>query len=137
MKANLITKKIEMSKNEAKAAGKINSEKFKELQEYRAAYPGYEIVIVAAAKRKNEFDGLDYGFMKAYIKAHDNAEKSAMEEFNTLTAQAKKDGEENSAYLEAASYFEVKKWFLKKFPEIAKFKENHQKRIAEILAAAA
>lgn len=137
MKACIEKMTIEMSKNEAKAAGKINSEKFKELQDYRAAYPGYEIVIVAVAKRKNEFDGLDYDFMKAYIKAHDNTEKSAMEEFNTLTAQAKKDGVENSEYLEAASYFEVKKWFLKKFPEIAEFKKNHQKRIAEILAAAA
>ena len=137
MKACIEKKTIEMSKNEAKAAGKINSEKFKELQDYRAAYPGYEIVIVAAAKRKNDLGELNYDFMKTYIKAHDDAQKTAMAEFNILTAQAKKDGEENSAYLEAASYFEVKKWFLKKFPEIAEFKENHQKRIAEILAAAA
>ena len=50
MNANLMTKKIEMSKSEAKEAGKLNTEKFHELRQFMAAYPGYEVQIKAPAK---------------------------------------------------------------------------------------
>ena len=50
MNANIFSRKIEMTKAEAKAAGKIGSEKFKELHDYMEAYPGYEIQIKAAPK---------------------------------------------------------------------------------------
>ena len=49
MNANLMTKKIEMSKNEAKAAGKIGTPEFEELKNYMAMYPGFEIQIKAPA----------------------------------------------------------------------------------------
>lgn len=138
MNANLMSRKIEMSKSEAKAAGKINSEKFVELQQYRAAYPGFEIEIKSPTKRKNEFKGLDYDYMVKYIKNCKREDKdNILEEFNTLTAQAKKHKEEGSENLETASYIEVKKWFLAKFPEIKEFRENSKKRIQEILDQAA
>ena len=35
MKANLMNRTIEMSKSEAKAAGRIGTEKFNELREYQ------------------------------------------------------------------------------------------------------
>lgn len=54
MKANLITKTIEMSKNEAKAAGRIGTEKFNELREYQRAYPNYTICIIEAPKKKSQ-----------------------------------------------------------------------------------
>lgn len=54
MNANLMTKKIEMSKSEAKEAGKLNTEKFHELRQFMAAYPGYEVQIKAPSKR-NDF----------------------------------------------------------------------------------
>ena len=60
MNANLEKKVIEMTKSEAKEAGKLNSEKFKELQAYLAVYPGYTVEIKAPAKRKVEFKGLTY-----------------------------------------------------------------------------
>ena len=63
MNANLCAKVIEMTKNEAKAAGKIGSEKFKELREYQAAYPYFTIEIKAAPKRKASFSGLTYKYM--------------------------------------------------------------------------
>lgn len=136
MNANLMMKTIEMTRNEAKAAGKIGSEKFKELREYVAMYPGFEIQVKAPAKRKAEFKGLDYKYMRNYIQKHDDETQSIMAEFNTLTAQDKKDGKEGSEYLEAASYLEVRDWFLAKFPEIRQNKEAHDKKILEILNAA-
>ncbi len=72
MNANLFTKKIEMSKNEAKAAGKIGTTEFEMLREYMAAYPGYEVQIKAPAKRKVELRGLDYKYMRTYILSHDD-----------------------------------------------------------------
>ena len=136
MNANLFTKKIEMSKNEAKAAGKINSDEFKELRQLMEMYPGYEIQIKTPAKRKSEFSKLDYKYMKEYIKKHDDGNGTITAEFNELIALDKKNKVEGAEHLEAASFIEVKKWFLAKFPEIKKYKEEHQKKIEKILATA-
>ena len=43
MNANLLCKRIEMSKNEAKAAGKLNTPEANLLKAYRKEYPGFEI----------------------------------------------------------------------------------------------
>ena len=136
MNANIFSRKIEMTKAEAKAAGKIDSEKYEELRKYMKEFPGFEIQIKAPAKRKVEFRGLDYKFMREYIQKHDDADGTIMAEFRTLTAQDKKEKIEGSENLEAAGYLDVKKWFLAKFPEIKKFKEEHSKKVQEILAAA-
>lgn len=136
MNANLITKKIEMTKNEAKAAGKIGTEKFEELQSYMEKYPGFEVLIKIPAKRKVEFRGLTYEYMRAYIKKHDDENGTIMAEFNELIALDKKNKVEGAEYLEAASYIDVKQWFLGKFPEIQEHKDNHAKKIREILNAA-
>lgn len=133
MNANLFTKKIEMSQKEAKEAGKLNTEKFSELHSYMAMYPGFEIQIKAPARRKVEFRGLDYKYMREYIRKHDDENHTIMAEFDTLTAKESKDG---AGYLEAASYLDVKDWFLRKFPEIKQYKEEHQQKIQEILNAA-
>ena len=136
MNANLMTKKIEMTKTEAKAAGKIGSEKFHELREYMEMYPGFEIQIKASAKRKNEFRGLDYDYMRTYIQKHDDENGKIMAEFNDLIAQDKEEGKEGFERAKAANYAQVKKWFLKKFPAIKQYKEDHQKKVEKILAAA-
>ena len=138
MNANLMTKKIEMSKNEAKEAGKLNSEKFHELRQFMAAYPGYEIQIKAPAKRKVELKGLDYKYMRAYIlKCNKENKEDIMDKFNDLIAQEKKDGKEGSEYLEAAGYLEVRAWFLKQFPEIEQRRDDHKKKVQAILAEVA
>ena len=121
MNANIFSGKIEMSKSEAKAAGKIGSEKYHELRQYMKEFPGFEIHIKAAAKRKVEFRDLNYDYMRAYIKKHDDDDGTIMAEFRTLIAQDKKDKVEGSENLKAANYLDVKKWFLAKFPEVAKF----------------
>ena len=136
MNANLMTKKIEMSKKEAKAAGKIGTPEFEELKNYMAIYPGFEVQIKAPAKRKVEFRGLDYNYMRTYIQKHDDEDGKIMAEFRELIAQDKKDKVEGAEHLEAAGYLDVKKWFLAKFPEIQKYKEDHAEKVKKILAAA-
>lgn len=136
MNANLMKKTIEMTKAEAKAAGKIGSEKFNELREYMNIYPTFTIDIKAPAKRKVEFRGLTYEYMKNYIKKHDDEDGKIMAEFNDLIALDKKNKVEGAEHLEAAGYLDVKKWFLAKFPEIKQYKEQHAEKVQKILAAA-
>ena len=131
MNANLMTKKIEMSKTEAKAAGKINSEKFNELQILRTMYPTFEIEIKASAAKKStkeNYKGLTYEYMEKYIASHDDDEQSIMAEFEMLRGIS---AEENEALADSASYMEIKEWFLKQFPAIAEF---HKKREAALAA---
>ncbi len=137
MNANLMTKKIEMTKTEAKAAGKPNTGEYNTLLELMHNFPSFAIEIKAPAKRKVEFKGLTYEYMTSYIKVHDDEEKSIMNEFNILVAKEKKDGKEFSENLNAASYLDVKTWFLKKFPEIKKYRDDHKKKVQEILDKAA
>ena len=137
MNANIFSRKIEMSKAEAKAAGKIGSEKFEELRQYMKEFPGFEIQIKAPAKRKVELRGLDYKYMRTYILSHDDEQHSKMDTFKTLIAQDKKDKVEGAEHLEAAGYLDVRAWFLTTFPEIKQTRENHNKKVQAILAEVA
>ena len=134
MNANIFSRKIEMSKAEAKAAGKIGSEKFEELRQYMNEFPGFEIQIKAPVKRKVELKGLDYKYMRNYIQKCERDDKGEiMEKFNTLIAQDKKDGKEGAEHLEAAGYLDVREWFLSTFPEIKQTRDNHAKKVQAIL----
>ena len=134
MNANIFSRKIEMTKAEAKAAGKIGSDKFNELREYMEAYPGYEIHIKTAPKRKVELKGLDYKYMRSYIQKCSRADKKEiMDKFNTLIAQDKKDGKEGSEHLKAVGYLDVREWFLSTFPEIKQTRDNHKEKVQAIL----
>lgn len=137
MNANLMMKTIEMTTNEAKQAGKIGSDKFKELRAYQEAYPTFTISIKAATKRKVEFKGLTYKYMRAYIVNHDDEDGKIMGQFLTLIAQDKKDKVEGSEHLEAAGYLDVREWFLSTFPEIKTTKQSHSDKVKEILNKAA
>ena len=138
MNANLICKRIEMTKNEAKAAGKLGTDEFKLLKEYRSEYPGFEIYIKPTTRRKTEFKCLDYKYMRNYIQKSKRDDKDdIMATFNTLTAQDKKDGKELSEHLDAASYMDVKKWFLATFPEIQQYRDDHKKKVQNILDGSA
>ena len=130
MNANLMKKTIEMTKAEAKAAGKIGSEEFKELRQYMEMYPTFTIDIKAPAKRKATYSGLTYKYMTAYIESCKREDKDAiMAEFKSLTTKSH-DGEE------VAGYLDVKDWFLAKFPEIEKVRKARHDEIQKILRAA-
>ena len=138
MFTNHMTKKIEMTKTEAKAAGKPNTAEYNTLLELMKNFPSFTVEIKAPAKRKSEFKGLDYKYMKSYIQKCNRENKlEIMAEFNTLIAQDKKDKKEGSEHLEAASYLDVKQWFLAVFPEIKQFRDDHKKKVQDILDKAA
>ena len=138
MNANLMTKKVELTKKEAKEAGKLNSEAFKELRQLMELYPGYEIQIKTTTKRKVELKGLDYDFMRDYIQKAGRQDKAdVMKKFNTLIAQDKKDGKKGSEHMVTTNYLKVRKWFLETFPEIQKNLKDNKAEIQAILNAVA
>ena len=114
---------IEVSKKFQKAASRYGSEEYKTLQEVRRDYPTFKVV-VKTTKRKETYSGLTYSYMESYILKHDDEKKSIMETFNILRAKGE---EAETALAEAASYGEVREWFLEQFTDIADF---HKKREA-------
>lgn len=131
MYANVNAKRIEMSQNEAKAAGKIGTPEFEELQLLRAAFPDYRIEVKASKKAKNQLK-IDYKFMEEYIQKHDDENGTIMEELNFLRGKKAKEGE----YVETVNFMDIKNWFLKKFPAIKDAQKEYRKKIDKILNAA-
>lgn len=114
MKAIIDAKVIEMNKTEAKAAGRFNSEEFRELAALRDAYPDFRIVIKTVKARDN-MKGLTVKYMENYISNHDDENGTVMADFRALRGL---DENGNVSEIgEAVSYGELKMWFLSVFPE--------------------
>ena len=127
MNANLFSRKIEMTKTEAKAAGKPNTTEYNTLLELMKNFPGFQIEIVkSAAKKVDRFKGLDTNYMENYIKSHKPELLETFYELRGLDANGKK-----VELVAAATYGEIKMWFLTQFPEIEKLGENVNKIIEE------
>ena len=120
---------IELSKKEAKAAAKFGTPEYKNLQEARRDYPTFSVKTVSQkpATKKNTFKGLTYEYMEMYIQKHDDENESIMAEYLNLRGLSD-EAKEN--LMEAHSYIEMKKWFLKKYPTIREFHENCAKLTA-------
>jgi hypothetical protein len=121
MKAIIEAKVIEMNKTEAKAAGRVNSEEFKELATLRNAYPNFRIVI-KAVKAKDTMKGLSVSYMEKYISNHDDEDGTIMSEFRLLRG-LDEDGNKSEIAV-VASYGELKMWFLSVYPELERFDVN-------------
>lgn len=127
MNANLFSRKIEMTKTEAKAAGKPNTTEYNTLLELMKNFPGFQIEIVkSAAKKADRFKGLDINYMENYIKSHKPELLETFYELRGLDADGKR-----VELAAAATYGEIKMWFLTQFPEIEKLGENVNKIIEE------
>ena len=131
MKANLMNKTIEMSKTEANKAGRINSNEFNELNTLRTIYPTFEIVIkTSSTKKKSEYKGLTYEYI---LHTSPDKELEAIAEFDELILISQ-------CHSKAHRYPTIKKWFLERYPEVAKFgcetasksEENQESSIVEI-----
>lgn len=83
---------IEITATESKAAGRMGSDKFNELQACRRVAPTFAVVVVkSTAKKVDHFKGLTCDYMKEYIEKHpkdielsDGAKMSALEMFYEL-----------------------------------------------------
>ena len=133
MNANLMTKKIEMTKTEAKAAGKPNTDEYNTLMQLMKDFPGYQIEIAKTSTKKTvRFKGLDFEYMQRYIEAHDKDKLETFYELRGLDKDGKKIG-----MAAAATYGEIKMWFLEQFPEIEEFGDKVNRIIEDTRKARA
>ena len=120
MYAAIEMKKIMMTKAESKNAGKPNTSEYNTLMELKKSFPDFQIEIAkSSTKKADRFKGLDYDYMKKYIEDHD---KTKLETFYELRG-LDKDGKKVEIAI-AASFGEIKMWFLAEFPEIEEMSEN-------------
>ena len=116
---------IEMpSKKYATAASKFGTAEYLEVQTVRKDYPNYNVVTRKAPKKSDTLKGLTYEVMEAYIAKHDkNGE--IKKKYNFLRGKT----EESTC---SASYGEIKKWFLNKYPEIVRFGLPQNPKVIDI-----
>ncbi len=115
---------IEITKKFANLAKRFGTVEYDNLQTVKRDYPRYRVVINSTKKKADTFKGLTFDYMKNYILKH-NEEKLAV--FNNLRG-LNEDGTKIEM-AEAASYGQIKQWFLEEFPEM---KLQH-KAVNEIL----
>ena len=107
MKINFTTKTIEVTKTFANKASCFGSDEYTMLRTAIHDLPGFEVVIKAApVRRRTSMSGLTYDYMASYIARVDKG-GSIMQDFEILR--------------QGCSYFEVKNWFTKLFPEVNNF----------------
>lgn len=115
---------IEITKSFAAAAKRFGSQEYEMLQTARSHYPNYYVKIKSAARKADCFKGLTFDYMEKYIKSH---KEELLSDFYTLCGKTE-TGEEQK-FAAAATYGEIKKWFLNQFPEL----NIKRKSIDEIL----
>ena len=115
---------IELTKKFATAAKRFGTPEYEDLQTVRRDYPRYRIEIKTPAKKADCFKGLTYDYMKGYIVSHN---KELLCNFFTLCGKTE-DGDDQE-FAAAATYGEIKKWFLDQFSEL----RIQRKTIDEIL----
>jgi len=132
MTINYVNGKIEMTKTEAKAASIYGSDAYNDLQNAKRDNPGFAVVVVKTAKKRDCFKGLTIEFMKDYIEKHDDEEKSNMADFNRLCG---KDEEGKALNMSAASYGEIRMWFLSAYPEFEAYTQKRDELLNSIRQA--
>ena len=123
-KINHLENKIVVSKKIANMAERYGTPEYCQLQEVRKDYPDFTVSIdETKSNKKDSMKGLTYDFMKKYIESHDS-DGQIMEEYMILLALDKVSKEIGAV---AASYGEIRSWFMKSFPEIQKFLDTREK----------
>ena len=113
MKINYNKKQIEITKKEAKAASKCDSDTYKKLTGIKKDFPEYEIT-VREVSTKGHFKGFSFDKMEAYIEKY-GTEKQKVE-FKDMRKKAKETmGGIGSAYKD------IRYWFNDEFPEATNF----------------
>ena len=131
MTINFAVRSIELTAAEMKEAQKYGSDMYKELCAARRDNPGFKVVEVKAKKSKSDFADLNMKTIKAYVEKHGDDEQK--EHFAFIS---KRRITEDGEYVEAQSFFEIKKWFLSEFSELKKARKEYREKVQKIYEAA-
>lgn len=110
--------KIVMTTTFAKKCYNTASAEYAQLQGVRRDYPNFDVVTrkIKSNPNKETYAGLTYEYMRNYIITHasDETREKEVAEFDELILISK-------CQTKAKRYPTIKKWFLAKYPAIAKF----------------
>ena len=106
---------IVMDRTFYKNSSNIRFEEYGMLQRARQDYPTYTPVIKRIKRNpdKETYRGLTYAYMERYIESHENAD-AIMAEYRELRLISE-------CHCKARRYPKIKKWFLKRYPEVENF----------------
>ena len=124
MTINYKTREIIITKRMKSAASKFGSEAYNTLKAARTDNPDFTVIVRTTAKSKTRLK-LNYDFMTAYIQKHDDDNKTVMAAFKAEQQKMKKP--EEGELKEPYSFCDLRKWFLKQFPEVKDFINNTKK----------
>ena len=109
---------IEMNTTFAKMMQNPLSDEYAQLQKVRQDFPTFAVRTrqIKTNPKKDTYKGLTYEYMRDYIILHTTPEKEAeaVAEFDEMVLISKCHGK-------TLRYPTIKKWFLAKYPEVAKF----------------
>ena len=109
---------IEMNTTFAKMMQNPLSDEYAQLQKVRQDFPTFAVRTrqIKSNPHKDTYKGLTYEYMRDYIILHTTPEKEAeaVAEFDEMVLISKCHGK-------TLRYPTIKKWFLAKYPEVAKF----------------
>lgn len=131
MTINYNNNTIELTTAEMKEAQKYGSDMYNMVREARIDNPGFKVKEVKAKKSKSDFSDLNMKTIKAYVEKRGSDEQKANFKFIS-----QKTINEDGEYVEAQSFFEIKKWFLNEFPEIKQARKDYREKVQKIYEAA-
>ena len=121
----------------AKASIYGNNE-YDELTKIQAQNPGFRLVVQSPSRKSVPLGKITYTQIEKYIKSHDDEDKSIWNEYLKLRGKSDNEEDENENEDEirvkvSASFFQIKKWFVKKYPNLIEETNARKNEIKEIL----
>ena len=109
---------IEMNTTFAKMMQNPLSDEYALLQKTRMDFPTFAVRTrqIKSNPKKDTYKGLTYKYMKKYIKLHETKEDA-----EKVIADLEDQILISKCHGQRLRYPTIKKWFLKKYPEVAKF----------------
>lgn len=129
---------IEITKEFDKKASIYDSDSYNELMKIQNAHPDFRVVVKSTHRKSSPLGKISYTDIEKYIREHDtNGE--IMKKYFILRGK-NEDGtnmeEDGFSVNTAVSFFELKKWFVKTFPEIEHMIEARKETVNKILEVA-
>lgn len=111
--------KIIMDRTFAKKCENPSSDEYAQLQRVRADYPNFTVVRKQIKRNDDKecYKGLTYAYMERYIALRDDKEGTIRKAYDEMRLISE---------CHSIRYPVIKKWFLKQFPEVAKFGVTNQ-----------
>lgn len=135
---NRVNRTITITKAYNAKASIYGTTEYDVLTKIQSENPGFRVVVQSPTRKSIPLGKINYDMIEKYIKSHDDEEKSIWNEYLKLRGKTNNDEDEDENEDEikvkvTVSFFEVKKWFVKKYPELLTDAKERKKEIKKIM----